>query len=259
MPITINTLDQSVSYSDGLPSGPSKAVGAIFVADESEYAANPLKMKRCLGTGFMVSGYDFHFLTAQHVVANALGENEVRVLVLPHPINNDSLLSFPIASVTALEHTDAAFGVLEATEGNTSLYGFQIAQNIDSSKDCATYEHSGTRCRPDGSIYFNVRLRKGYIIAQSKYEFGVIEGSDILEMSYPCLLGASGSPVFEHTNLGVVGLMVQNVDHDLAPSQVITNRDDDGELVEEIKYTIPEGIAISVSTLNAELNRHQMH
>lgn len=259
MPITISALDQFVGHSDGLPPGPLKATVAIFVADKTEYAADPLKMRRCLGSGFLVHGYDFHFLTAKHVVAEALGENEMHVLVLPSPTDAGGPISLPVASVTPFEHTDAAYGTIGNVEGNNILYGFQLNQTVDGSKAYENYEHSGTACRNDGSISFNVRLRKGYIIAQSKYEFGAIEGSDILEMSYPCLLGASGSPVFEHTNLGVVGMMVQNVDHDLAPSQVISNRDDDGNMIEEIKYTIPEGIAISVTTLNTELTRHQMH
>ena len=161
--------------------------------------------------------------------------------------------------VTSLENTDVAYGTLVEPDGNVTLYGFQLAQTVDGSKDYATYEHSGSSCKPDGTITFNVRLRKGYIVGQTKYEFAPITGADILEMSYPCLRGASGSPVFEHTNLSAVGVMVQNVDHELAPTQLIRAVDDDGELIEEIKYSIPQGIAVSMTTLNSQLNRHQRH
>jgi hypothetical protein len=54
-------------------------------------------------------------------------------------------------------------------------------------------------------------------------------------------------------------MFVQNVDHELAPTQLIRNVDDSGNLIEEIRYSIPQGIAISASTLNQELDIHVRH
>jgi hypothetical protein len=82
-----------------------------------------------------------------------------------------------------------------------------------------------------------------------------LAGAKIIEMSYPCLLGASGSPVFDRTGAEVAGIMVQNVDHELAPTQLIQARDSDGNLIEEIRYLMPQAVAISAETLNAELDR----
>ncbi len=258
MAIKIEALEQSIGPSSGFPGGPYKAVAAIFLADKSEYASNPLLVRRCLGTGFLVRGYDFHFLTAKHVVEEPLGENETFVLALDG--ESERIITLPVESVTLSPSTDIAYGTLHSDE-NIQLPGFQIVRKIKISSDYATFEHSGTGSKHDGSgILFNVRLRKGYIVSHDKYEHGGdLLGSDVLEMSYPCLRGASGSPVFDQHSLELAGLLVQNVDHELAPTQLIRAVDDNGELIEEIKYTIPQGIAISAVTLNQELDIHVLH
>ncbi|HUD07163.1 MAG TPA: serine protease [Candidatus Saccharimonadales bacterium] len=257
MPLTITAFNQSVGAPSPVSGGPDRAVAAIFTADKNERETNPLTVRNCLGTGFLVNGYDIHFVTARHVVAAPLAQDEELVLAF----NLDSgFLSIPVNSLSLSDSTDLAFGTL-LPENDVTIPGFQIARTVPINTDCSTLEHSGTgRNVSAGGMLYNVRYRRGNIVSSGKYEYeGILSESTVFEMSYPCLWGASGSPVFNSATLELVGMMVQNVDHELAPSQLIKAVDDEGQLIEEIKYTIPQGIALSAVTINSELDVHVLH
>jgi hypothetical protein len=256
MPLTINNIDLYVGHSDSVPPTAYQALAAVCVAPVDS-ATDPETIRKCLGSGFLIQGYTFHFLTAKHVIAEEIAADEVIVLVLQGPSGN--LISLPTVAITQSANTDIAYGSV-ATEGNLSLPGFQIASSIKASADYVTLEHSGTRAKPEGGLSTSLSIRKGYIVSQGTYDLpGDLLGSKILEMSYQCLKGASGSPVFDHTNCEVAGIMVQNVNHELDPTQISQTVDDQGNIIEEIKYLMPQAVAISAETLNEELNYHMRH
>jgi hypothetical protein len=70
-----------------------------------------------------------------------------------------------------------------------------------------------------------------------------------LELSFPALKGASGAPVVVEVSGVVVGMIVENVQHELLPSH-IERVTDGAKHVEEIKYVLPSAKAISWKHLN---------
>ncbi len=81
-------------------------------------------------------------------------------------------------------------------------------------------------------------------------------GNDALELSFPALRGASGAPVLT-TDGGykVVGVIVANVAYDALPVQVHTVLDEKNELLEEIRYILPQGIAVNIRHLREMYER----
>ena len=71
-----------------------------------------------------------------------------------------------------------------------------------------------------------------------------------LELSFPGLEGASGAPVMTNDgNYKVPGIVVGNIGHELLPIQIDTVLDETNDILEEIKYMLPQGLAIHVRHL----------
>jgi len=94
----------------------------------------------------------------------------------------------------------------------------------------------------------------------SNYDLNYAKDITALELSFPGLRGASGAPVM--TNDGsydVLGIVAGNVGHDLLPVQIHTVLDEENDLLEEIKYMLPQGLAIHVRHLKDFLALHSSH
>lgn len=75
-------------------------------------------------------------------------------------------------------------------------------------------------------------------------------GDTMLELSFPALRGASGAPVVSINNDVVVwGIIVANFSYHLMPAQVEKVVEGD-KTIEEIKYVLPQAIAVNVKHLS---------
>jgi hypothetical protein len=229
---------------------PEHAVAALFttggVAPDPEA---PIRVKRFLGTAFLVYGYHVHFATAKHALSLA-EQDELLSVVLNTPSGLRHL------SVERIEETpvDLAFGSLSCPF-DIELPGFAIAERLLINADVCSLEHSdGGRPVTGGQNFYDPRFRKGYIIGHERSDLGNTAGCQAIDVSYPALKGASGAPVFREKDCAVEGLMVENVDRELLPTQVHRTGDDEDNLIEEIRQSMPHGRAIGFESLNEHLD-----
>ncbi|MEM6495880.1 MAG: hypothetical protein AAF709_04035 [Pseudomonadota bacterium] len=78
-----------------------------------------------------------------------------------------------------------------------------------------------------------------------------------LELSYPALKGASGSPVVVlegRDAFKVVGITIANIQYELMPVQTYIYRDTEDGTEEETRYCLPAGLAVNASHLSALLS-----
>jgi hypothetical protein len=201
----------------------------------------------CLGSGFLVYGQDFHFMTAKHVVDTKLEDDEaIYIFYDAQEMASDRAWIWRPIKVNAIELSekyDIAFGFLGMSqEPSLVAPGLKLATECNRNADIINIEFSAAG---SGSLFQSVR--KGNIVYIHDWPGdGDLKGVNIMETSFACLKGASGSPVIDIAkNDHAIGIMIQNVDHELAPTQLVRAVNDDGSLIEEVKYMMPQGIAIS--------------
>jgi hypothetical protein len=74
-------------------------------------------------------------------------------------------------------------------------------------------------------------------------------GENMLEVSFAALRGASGAPVVYADSYELLGMLVGNADYELHPTHVYRCLDDDDKLIEEARYLLPQGLAVSVQNI----------
>lgn len=88
-------------------------------------------------------------------------------------------------------------------------------------------------------------FRRGHVVQARQGLHPDFPEVRMLELSYPALKGASGAPVFREDALDVIGVIVANIERELMPAQVLRAVRDDGEPIEEIRYFLPNALAVS--------------
>ena len=202
-----------------------------------------------LGTAFFID-QDGTFLTARHVVS---GHADIVGVSLKHHPGPEER---PIA--TALE--DIKLGSdIDLARGRADIPDRQAIRLADTEPaaggDVLTAEFSrSTQVEPGKGLgLHNPSVHKGHIVRA----FGTEEPpfqrrTQVYELSFPALLGASGAPVVDLDNLSVVGLIVANVATHLIPAQVERIEGGEGE-AETIHYYLPHAQAIAYSEFAAIL------
>lgn len=193
-----------------------------------------------IGTGFFV-GDDHRLLTAQHVFLNSpLSRNEVYAM-----IHTPSLKTYPLSKITYSKKYDIASAHAKGID--FSYEALAIAQkDPELNLDVLTMEFSKTSRKelPDGSTALNILAshQKGHVIARY-YDDYQPHRPQVIELSFPALGGASGAPVITEKYGTVCGLIVANRGTEILPAQIVKTEDEDGS-TEEIKYFLPNGLAI---------------
>ena len=73
-------------------------------------------------------------------------------------------------------------------------------------------------------------------------------GDRMLELSFPALRGASGAPVMlNHPPFNLWGVVKANVARELLPAQIERIYDEQGQIEEETRFLLPQGLAIHVT------------
>ena len=81
------------------------------------------------------------------------------------------------------------------------------------------------------------------------------KGEAMLELSFPALRGASGSPVVDMgPEIRLWGIIVANVSYHLLPVQVETVLQENGSLDEEVKFLLPQALAVNVKHVREFMN-----
>ncbi|TWU51157.1 hypothetical protein Poly59_27470 [Rubripirellula reticaptiva] len=120
------------------------------------------------------------------------------------------------------------------------------------------HEPPDTAAMPEGTtltagprVEFNPATRLGNVTRTFAHHdmFGR-SGETMLELSFPALKGASGSPVMAPGH-EVWGIVVANHSVDLLPSQVEEIFDESGKLEERTTFTLPQALAINVMHIRA--------
>jgi hypothetical protein len=78
----------------------------------------------------------------------------------------------------------------------------------------------------------------------------------MLVLSFAALRGASGAPVVSNTDLHLWGIVTANRAYHLLPTQVETVLDEKNQLIEEVRFMLPQALAIHVKHLRSVLKQH---
>ncbi|MFN8383402.1 MAG: serine protease [Anaerolineales bacterium] len=114
----------------------------------------------------------------------------------------------------------------------------------------------GTTVIRGRDVRFSPASRIGNVIRSfSKLELLGRELVDALEISFPALRGASGAPVLTNDGFMVIGMLVGNMSYHLLPAQIETATDENGQVIEEIKYMLPVAVAAHVNSIRQAIEK----
>lgn len=128
-------------------------------------------------------------------------------------------------------------------------------QRIVFTKPVYCYEY-GTTINTEDKIAVSPATRMGNItrLLDKKDIYG-LAGEAMLELSFPALKGASGSPVILIENeLILLGVVIGNISYHLMPAQIETIIDQNNECLEEVRYLMPQALAVNVKHLSKFYN-----
>lgn len=215
------------------PMDPETVVLPIFGCNK---AFAPIEF---LGTGFVVGSRRL-VATAYHNVSD--WPDELGVLRSPQ------MKPIPLKMLSYDKDTDLA--LLDMTPYQSHQW-FHLANDdeIYHNRFVICPEYSATD-KIGGEIVVSMATRVGNITREFRANdrFGKA-GEGALEVSFPALRGASGAPILSSEHLKVYGVIIANIDYHLIPAMVEATMDDKGEMSDEIKYMLPQGIAVHVKHL----------
>jgi V8-like Glu-specific endopeptidase len=197
----------------GIPTEPLKAIFPIVAMNQQ----GPYSF---LGTGFFLKK-DGTFLTAKHVFAdNPPGEGEYYGIVFTPEGNS----VHNVSKVRFSENFDIALGQAEIEKIVDNIEHLELAEkNAPLNQDILTLEFSATRtvtAEASREIQLIPSHRKGYVIRYYTSDYPEAVPTEVLDLSFPALKGASGAPVIDEKDGRVIGLIVANVERHLLPAQI---------------------------------------
>jgi hypothetical protein len=226
---------------------PHDTVVPIFAIDSSN------DIQHFLGSGGFLNDPPV-LITAYHVVSDWNGR-----LAIANLYDLDHLWLAKILSYN--KATDLA--VLEVP-GYTPRSFLQLSSDnymgTNNSVMCIEY---GTTRKVGKTIQLGPATRVGnicrFLDLRDQYGEG---GEDMLELSFPALKGASGAPVMTNPiiqELGyqLLGIIVANAEYQPLPAQIISVLDEENSIYEEIKYMLPQALAVNAKHLKPLLS--QLH
>lgn len=208
-----------------------------------------------LGTGFFVgTEKNISGMTASHVLTELPEIEQLSYLIEA----KGKKLAIPITETIIDKKRDLA---LFHAEGYPSVETFAIGErNAYLDEDIYNFEYSRTRPERIGSNrMLNVfpLSHRGHVMAHITDER---DGIRKFVTSFPALKGSSGSPIYTPGLRGplVVGLLTTNWESEALPAQVDRYHDNNGEVIEEIKYYVHNGLAVTVEEIKEFLTEHEM-
>ena len=216
---------------------PQKIVVPLIGLDAS---GSPRKF---LGTGSFC-GERPYLVTADHVIHNWTGPIGITVPsdnITPH--RTIILGQLPEADVAVLEVPDyrPPFALPIGDPGNIALDAQIVSLEYGTTRSLGNEIHFSPATRL-GNVTRTMNMKKEYGLA----------GDTILELSFPALRGASGSPVLcPGRNYELWGIVIANVSYHLLPAQIENVLTEDSKMEEEIKFMLPQALAVNVKHLRS--------
>lgn len=200
-----------------------------------------------LGTGSII-GDGSILLTANHVITGWQGPlGFVTLADVTRP-------AYPLTLIDRDPAHDLA--LLRVTEYRPPRPLVLDFDNFSENTTLMTYEYGTTR-RTGNNIALNPATRIGHMTRRLGPGDGLGTLTDeAIELSFPALRGASGAPVMINEplqatllgkeTLGVIGVVIANASYHLAPAQIEEVLNADNTSYGEVRYMLPQGIAVSV-------------
>jgi|SRR5579871_438118 len=215
---------------------PEQTIVPIVIVDEFN---EPTEF---LGTGSFV-GNPPVLITADHVVKNCTGRLAISLPSGQYPAN--VIVHRPKSDLALLDVSGYVCKNPLVLAGNDEL---------TTVKQVVCLEYSTTRPEQAG-LHFNPATRLGNVTRlineTDRYKEA---GDEALELSFPAISGASGAPIICLEDYHLWGIVMANVSYQLLPVQIETTLDEKNQLLQEVQYYLPQGIAIHVKHLRAFLN-----
>lgn len=190
-----------------------------------------------IGTGSFVEPRPF-LLTCDHVLDGWSGRYGVVV-------EKENQL-FEATVIERSKDTDLA--LLEVRGYRPPHYLSLESDNNLILNDLVTCFEYGTTMTAGHHINFSPANRIGNVtrFRNLRFQYGEA-GNQMLELSFPALKGASGSPVMGwRPPFKVWGIVAANISSELLPVQIESVFDENGLLEESTKYLLPQALAIHV-------------
>ena len=83
-------------------------------------------------------------------------------------------------------------------------------------------------------------------------------GRNALEVSFPAVRGASGAPLLymvDQRGFYLIGVLVSNAQYHLLPAEVTVSLNVANTVADEVKYFLPQGIAVNIRHLQSMYER----
>jgi Trypsin-like peptidase domain len=234
---------------------PREVIVPIFGSDAN---GNP---QQFLGCGSIV-GDGSILLTVDHVIRPRLPGPFAMVVMLP-----TEMQAFRLEVIDRDPAHDLALLRIDEYRPKVPL-PLLFDRQVSCNTDLITLEYSTTRVEEDPSTkktitILNPAVRMGHMTRHVDIERMGAAGQQALELSFPALEGASGAPVmYESTPFvaveerwGVVGVLVSNVGYEAIPAKIVTELYEDNSTLQEIKYMLPQGLAVNINHLRPMYER----
>jgi hypothetical protein len=206
-----------------------------------------------LGTGSII-GDGSILLTADHVTRDWPGP--LAIVHLPRPQQ--------LIPITPLERDASHDLVLHRVHDYRPPQPLRPIFDAPShpNRQLLTFEY-GTTVTVGPEVRLNPATRLGHMTRKFDMtkELRSPAGDDALELSWPALRGASGAPVMlnDATNpaeaFGVIGVIVANAAYHLLPAQIESVLTEENNLFEEIRYMLPQAVAVNIRHLRPMYER----
>jgi hypothetical protein len=202
---------------------------------------------RPLGTAFFVA--PGVVMSAHHVLS--VRPDEGHTIQVLDPRSSDPTMGYRIADVFGGPGHDVAIARVPGWPFTKHLVLRETAA-IDFGDGIRTIEYSPTGLIREGTtppvLDVSFRMHHGWIERMYSTDFQFQAPTAVLDLSFPVLRGGSGAPVIHGKTREVLGLVSQNVDHQLPPAQTMLLSPLSAAHEPHI-YSLPQAIAVSLAHL----------
>ena len=197
-----------------------------------------------LGTGFFF-GKPPNLSTADHVLGDMYDKIGIHVIEK----NEFYRASF----VARKPSVDLAILKIEKYEPTLSCR-LETDEEISFTQAIYSYEYGTSQPLGDATVISPATRMGNVTRTRNLQEIYGEAGDAMLELSFPALRGASGAPVVSMVNEVVLwGIIVANTSYHLLSAQIEKVAEGD-TTIEEIKYLLPQAIAVNVKHLSEFFN-----
>jgi len=207
---------------------------------------------RRLGTGFVIA--PGVIMSANHVIGVTPAEDEL--LGIPMIFPDGAVVFHQITNVYRDPAHDLAVGRVYSWPAQTFIaVEDQDVYNVEDG--VASYEYSKTALarEPESVAAFleiSGRSHIGHIMRVLTQRDMFPAPTEVLELSFPVLEGASGAPVINRSTGKLVGVVTHNYAEELHPAQIDLYEEPDG-VREERKFYLPYALAVGLPHIRAAI------